>query len=193
MTLDDARSAWQSRAQVPGCGMAGDDLLELARQRSRAFDAKIRKRDLREVGSMLVAVPLVAPLLLQPSWITRVGAALVLLSCTFIYWKLRRARRTGSDAGAGSPLTDVLRAERAALDAQIRLSDSVLRWYVAPLAAGMVLTVAGDWGAAWLTLTFVIIVVLLAWRIVSMSRRAVDLRLRPMRDELTRLLDQAAS
>lgn len=191
MNLDDAKSSWRSPEQVPGFATSPDDVLVLVRQRSRAFDARLRKRDLREIVSMIVAVPLIAPLLLQPSWITRAGSVLVLLSCVHIYWKLRQARGTRSDVSAASPLTDVLRAERAKLDAQIRLTESVLQWYIAPLAIGLVLTVVGDWGGVWLTLTFVIIVAVLSWRVYGMCRRAVDHRLRPMRDELTQLLEQA--
>ena len=194
MNLDDAKACWQSQEQLAGVAMSDSQLLEMVREKSRAFDAKIRKRDLREILVMVVCAPFVLVTLLRPSsWVARAGAVLVLAGCAFIYWKLRRARRAGDRAAAGAALslTEVLRAQRAKVDAQIDLLESVLWWYIAPLAIGAVMVVAGALGITGFTIVYAFLVGLMSWRIYVANRRAVARVLRPQRDEITQLLQQA--
>ncbi len=96
MNLDDAKACWQSQEQLAGVAMSDGQILEMVREESRAFDAKIRNRDLREILLMVVCAPFVLVTLLLPSsWVARAGALLVLASCALMYWKLRRARGPG--------------------------------------------------------------------------------------------------
>lgn len=193
MNLDDAKACWQSQEQLAGVAMSDGQILEMVREESRAFDAKIRNRDLREILLMVVCAPFVLVTLLLPSsWVARAGALLVLASCALMYWKLRRARGTGDRAASSTlSLTDVLRAQRAKVDAQIDLLNSVLWWYMAPLAIGAVMVVAGASGITGFTIVYALLVVVVSWRIYVANRRAVARVLRPQRDEITQLLQQA--
>ena len=193
MNLDEAKSYWQSHEQLPGVAMSDAQVLEMVQERSRAFDARIRKRDLRETLAMVVGAPFVLMTLLQPSsWLARAGAALVLASCALIYWKLHRARGVGdrTESSLALPLTEVLRSQRAKMDAQIDLLESVLWWYIAPLAIGVVMVVAGASGVTGFTIVYAFLVGVMAWRIYTVNRRAVTRVLKPERDGLTRLLQQ---
>jgi hypothetical protein len=188
MTLDDAVSCWQS--QKPGDSSRSDsDVLALVRQRSQTFDANIRKRDWREIGAMIVVILAVSPALFLPSWTARAGVLIVLCGCGLIYWKLRSARGS-HPVSIAMPLAELLQAERAKIDAQIKLLESVLWWYIAPPTVGAVLIVAGSAGATWFTLGYVIFAVAVAIAIYAVNRRTVRHNLQPARDELSALLQQ---
>ncbi len=77
------------------------------------------------------------------------------------------------------------------MDAQIDLLNSVLWWYMAPLAIGAVMVVAGASGITGFTIVYALLVVVVSWRIYVANRRAVARVLRPQRDEITQLLQQA--
>jgi hypothetical protein len=188
MTLDDAVSCWQS--QKPADSPRSDsDILALVRRRSQLFDANIRKRDWREIGAMIFVIVVVAPALFLPSWTARAGALIILCGCGLIYWKLRSARRN-HPVSVAMPLVEVLQAERAKIDAQITLLESVLWWYIAPPVIGAVLIVVGTAGATWFTLGYVVFAVAVALAIYAANRRTVRHHLQPARDELSALLQQ---
>jgi hypothetical protein len=191
MTLDDARSFWQSQEPALGSTMQDSDILRLVQDRSREFDAKVRRRDIREIVAMVIVVLIMIPTLLRPLWLMRSGAAVILAGCALTYYKLTRARHAHPAPSAATPLVARLKAELAKVDAQIDLLDNVLWWYIAPFAIGPILIVASTAGATWTTVAYAIAVLLLAVIIYRINRRAVDRDLRPEHDKLSMLLQQA--
>ena len=170
--------------------MSDTEVLAFVREKSRAFDAKIKKRDWREMIAMGIAVPIVAVTgLSSPSWVARLGAVLVLGAFALICWKLYRARHRGA-SGSTLPVAEAIRSQRDKVDAQIELMETVLWWYAAPLAVGVVMVVAGGARGTGFTTVYAILVGMMSWSIYKANRRAVTGRLRPQRDELTRLLQQ---
>ena len=193
MNLNDAKACWQSQEQLPGVVMSDSQLLELVRIKSRTFNATIRKRDLREMLATGVSAPFVVLTLLRPSsWVARAGAVLVVAACALIYWKLRRARSAGDRAAASPMLSikEVLLAHRAGVEAQIDLLESVLSWYIAPLAIGVVMVVGGASGITGFTIVYALVVGVISWKVYVVNRNSVARVLRPQRDEITQLLQQ---
>ena len=169
--------------------MAEDETLALVRKRSRELDRTLWWRDAREVLAGLIAGALIAPMLGHGGWLTRAGVLLVLAGLVLVFTMLIRARHTISPR-AEWPLAEVLRAETAKLDAQIRLLETVLWWYVAPLTLGAVLIVVGMTGISWFSAIYLVFAALLAWGIYEANQRAVRRVLRPRRNELQQLLDR---
>lgn len=192
MPLDDARSSWRSGDDAFEDAMSDRELLGLVKQKSQAFDDAIRKRDRRETiaGTVVGLFFLPFVFIMDPSWLTQVGVALVLAGIALTIWMPRRARRRSTDASLGLPLADVLRSERAKLDAQIRLLRNVLWWYIGPLAIGIVLVVLGTGGLSWYTLGYAVLMAVVSAVVYRLNQQAVRRRLLPRRRELTRLLHE---
>lgn len=192
MPLDDARSSWRSGDDALEEAMSDRELLGLVKQKSQAFDDAIRKRDRRETiaGTAACLFFLSFVFITDPSWLTQVGVALFLAGVASSVWMLRRARRRSTDASLGLPLADVLRSERAKLDAQIRLLRNVLWWYIGPLAVGVVLVVLGTAGLSWHTLGYAVLVAVVSAGIYRLNQQEVRRKLLPRRQELTRLLHE---
>ena len=174
--------------------MSESEMLSFVKQHSESFDRKIWRRDLREgLAAAFVFVAFGVMAVLTASWVVCSGAALVMAGSAYIGWKLYRTRaRHRTTAVAGQPVADAIRAELGKVDTQIGLLENVLRWYIAPLAVGVVLVVAGDEGASWFTLGYAAFVVALSGAIYYLNQRAVRRDLRPQREKLAYLLRQIA-
>jgi hypothetical protein len=189
MDLDEAKEHWNAPPDTPSPSMSNAQILSLVKDRSEDFDRTIRHRDWRESIAAGAVFLIFATMLFDPSWLVRAGALVVMGSSVFVYWTLRRAR-SDDEPPAGAPVAEVLRAERAKVDRQIRLLQSVLWWYVGPLAVGALLIVAGNHDGLYGTLASVAIILGGAAGIVYLNQRAVRRDLRPRREELTALLER---
>ncbi len=188
MTLDEARQLWAAGGrETGGTHMSDAEVLALVLRRSSQLGRLIRRRDLRETIAAAVGLLLLAPLLVWGPWLTRVGVLVIALGCALIVVRLGRARRL-PEARPEWPLAQALRAERARVGAQIRLLETVLWWYIAPLALGPVLIAFGVSGASRFTLGYAVFTALLAAGIYRLNRRALRMALRPRQAELDQLL-----
>ena len=190
MTLDDWKDTWQAADESAEPVLSDDELLRLVKENAEAFDEKIRRRDRREGIAAVLVFGFFSLMLLDPSWVVRAGALLVMGSSVFIFWTLRRVRTGHSAPDADRPVAEVIRAEREKVDEQIRLLETVLWWYIAPLAVGILLVVGGDAGLSWFTVGYGAFVVGLGGGVYYLNQREVRRHLRPRRTKLTRLLRQ---
>lgn len=194
MSLDEYREVWQQEDEDEG-ELAEEELLSAVKERSEAFDRKIRRRDGLEIAVAVAVVLLFGyEAVTAASWLARAGAGIIVAGAALIVWRLRRARRNGGARLAGRPVAERLRAELEKVDAQIELLESVLWWYLGPPTAGAVLFVVGT-GGGLDAMTLVAIALILAvgavvWRL---NRRAVRRDLRPRRRELAELLERIES
>lgn len=188
MTLEDYRDAWQ-RHQGSELGDPDDELVEWVAGRAEEFEAKVRRRDLLETVAAVVVVAFFGyEVATAPSLLAKAGAAVVLAGAGLVVWRLRRARRSLGTDGACRPVADRLRIQRRKVDAQIELLESVLWWYVSPLAVGAVLFAVGLGGAPWATALALAVVAGVSVAVWRLNRRVVRSDLRPRRAELARRL-----
>jgi hypothetical protein len=193
MTLDEARMAWHALDDDPVLSLTDDDILALVKSRAARFERQVRRRDWREMIAALVGAVLIAPIAVHSGLVTRVGVLIVIAGLVLIVVKLRLARPMNNAPRLDAPVSAVLQAERVRVDAQIRLLQTVLWWYVAPIAIGSVMIVAGTAGAAPFTFWYAVGVALMSCGVVWLNSRAVRRALRPLRDELTELLSNIPS
>lgn len=196
MNLDEAKDLWSSANEPDTESMSAQtlsesELLRLVKEKADAFDTRIRRRDLLE-SVAAAAVFLFFGWLAwhDPSPLVRTGALIIMGGSALIYWKLRHARTRHADPSLDRPVADVLRTERAKVDEQIRLLETVLWWYIAPLLLGLLLVTVGDNGGSTFTLVYGTVILAGAAGIYVLNQRAVKNDLRPRREELTRLLEQ---
>ncbi len=188
MTLGESRAAWAAGGREPeGRRMSDAELLALVLDRSAAFERTIRRRDWREMAAAGVAIVLLSPVLVVGPWLARVGVLLVIAGSALIAGMLTRARRLAAP-GPDCALAEALRAERRRVHAQARLLETVLFWYIAPLAVGCVLVVAGLAGRSWATLGYAVVVALLSAGIYALNHAVVARELRPREAELDRMI-----
>ena len=188
MTLDEYREIWQRQEPGGDAGPLNEEALSEVKERSREYDRKLFWRDVREIGvAVLGAVFFGYVALTAGSPLMRIGAAVVVAAAAFIVWKLRRARRNGDAELAGRPVANRLRARIERVERQIRLLESVLWWYLAPLGIGVALMLVSDGWGLWTAGELLLLVIVYGY-IWHLNQRAVRRCHRPRRQELARLL-----
>ena len=182
MNLDDAKELWTSKQDsntppMSARSLSDDELLHFVKEKAEAFDRRLWRRDLLEsIAAVAVFLFFGWILLRDPSWWTRSGA-------------LRRAR-TRYAAPSDRPVAEVLRTERAKVEEQIQLLDTVLWWYLAPITLGALLIVVGSNGWTWSALVQAVLVLLVTGALYLFNQRGRRCTYEPRHEKLTRLLEQ---
>lgn len=190
MNLDDARLAWQSQTLVEETRMKEEEMLELVKRDSSAFDRAITRRDRRETIVAVAVLLIFLPLLATGPWLTRVGVLVLLGAFALIFTKLGTARRLEASERVDLSLAELLESERSKLDGQIRLLESVIAWYIIPPTVGAMLIVIGLRGLSWFTAGYAILALAVSTWIYHLNQQAVRRELRPRRSELERLIHE---
>ena len=190
MTLDDMKQDWQAQQDAELVRLSPDEILSYVVSRSKRLDRQLRFRDWREYIAALVALAVITPGAIHAGLVARVG--LVALSGAFLLmaFSLQRARRMPGVDEADQSVVQALRTERARVEAQARLLERVLLWYVGPILISLVVIVAGTAGASRFTVGFTLVMITLGFVIHRLNAHAVRKDLRPRLAELTRLLDE---
>lgn len=189
---DDYRKEWvDTPSDVDG--MDEEGLLGRVKEQAQAFERRIRRRDLREIGAgVFVVLAFGYETVTAETWLARTGAAVVMCAALYIIWKLRRARPEDDAQAAGRAVSERLRQQLRAVDRQIRLHETALRWYLAPLILGSLMFVAGLGAAWWATLITVAVIALISVRVRRANRSFVQEYLKPRRRRLAEVVAELA-
>jgi hypothetical protein len=188
MNLDEARHVWQSQTTAEAPKISEDEMLQLVKRESSAFDRTIARRDRRELIAGIVAAILFLPLLLGGPWLSRAGVLVVLAAFVLIYRRLGAARRVEASERMDLSLAELLETERTKVSGQIRLLESVVSWYIIPPAVGAMLIVIGLDGLSWFTAGYTLFTLAIAVLVYGLNRLAVRHDLRPRRAQIDRLI-----
>lgn len=190
VNLEDARRDWQAQSLPREAKIEESEILDLVKERSAAFDRQIGRRDRREAIAAIVVAILFIPLLLTGPWLSRAGVLVVLGALAVIVRKLGAARRAEAADQVDLSLRELLNNERAKIDGQIRLLESVVSWYILPPVIGALMIVIGLEGFSWFTAIYALLALALSIWIYRLNQRAARQDLRPRREELDRLIQE---
>jgi membrane associated rhomboid family serine protease len=188
MNLDEARREWQSQTILDETRISEDELMETVKRNSSAFDRAIARRDRREAITAIVVMIVFLPMLVTGPWLTRAGVVVVLGAFALIFNRLGAARRLEASERVDLSLAELLESERAKVDGQIRLLESVVSWYIIPPAVGAMLIVIGLEGLSWFTAAYAVFALAIALLVYRLNQQAVRRDLRPTRSALERLI-----
>lgn len=208
MNWNDYEAVWK-RQELP-VGAAADlaTLKGTFETKRRKLAATLFARDLREAGAGFLVVAFFAWFWWHEgsvAWPVVFAIALILGVSGFFIRERFRARRLR--LGADAPLLTKVEADLAELRHQRRLLLNIWSWYLAPLAASIVvvgatvlriLVVKGPPGIlsslwehpaalAWIIFYFAIVVPLCFWGTWTVNRRAVRKGIEPRLEELEKL------
>ncbi len=167
------------------------ELLRIVQHRCATLEKQVHSRDLREVLAALLVVGIFAPLwpVYRSSRVAMLGVTLIVLGAALIVYVLLAAR----SAAPLSLQTSVLEFSRNRLvwiDRQIHMLRTVIWWYVTPICAGVLLltwgVTKGD-GAVFGVQAVATLCV--GAVIVYLNHWTVRNNLRPIRDDLIRLIE----
>lgn len=196
MDPDPLKDAWQAQSPRAGLPADVDRLLEQLRSDQRRFAATIFWRDVREVGTCAVMVPVWIVMGLRQNlpwtWYLAVPAFLWIAG----FMLVDRWRHDPQPPDPGEPLRRHVERSLAQVEHQIVLLRNVFWWYLLPMAlAILAFFVQVSWrelsGGGWMALVGLIpvaVVGLVFAGIYRLNQYAVRGALEPQRLELAAML-----
>ena len=102
------------------------------------MENKIKARDRKETyTAVLMIAVFVCLLLFMPQVWAKTGAAIIMLNCVQVIFRLHRARKVRVRQDASSEIKHHLEVSLQRVWQQITLLNSVLWWYLLPFFAGV--------------------------------------------------------
>ena len=196
MDPDNFKQAWRTQASQTRLTIDAELLLKEVRRNQRYFTATIFWRDVREVGTSVLMVPLWIYLGVKHSspwtWYLTVPALLWIAG----YMLADRRRHKRQPPEPGEALWQHVKTSLAQVEHQIWLLRNVFWWYLLPLALSILAFFgqvswqerAGGWGPALGVLSVVALGGIVFAGIYWLNQYAVRSELEPRRRELEALL-----
>ena len=196
MSLDKYQQAWKSEAAQDHVTFDADSLATEVQQSHGTFRSMIFWRDVREVGTSLLMIPLwfVLGYLIPVPWTWWLTVPVLLWIAGFMLWNRKRHPQHLSEPGGS--LLFCAKESLAQVEHQIWLLRNVFWWYLLPPSISIMtffIHVAWTTSDGWLDFIsfagflgmFLFIVYGLTYR---MNQRAVRDQLEPRRQQLQRLI-----
>jgi thiosulfate reductase cytochrome b subunit len=196
MNPDNFQQAWQTQSSQSRLTIDADLLLKEVQRNQRAFTAALLWRDVREVGTALLLVPLWfylgARLSLPWAWYLT-APALVWMAGFMLAHRMRQKRQPPQPSQS---LHQCVQSSLAQVEHQIWLLRNVLWWCVLPLGLPMLAFLgqiawegrAGGWLTALAMGGVGAVVVGALASVIWFNQKAIRLELGPRRQELETLL-----
>ncbi|TWT87072.1 serine hydrolase domain-containing protein [Neorhodopirellula pilleata] len=196
MSLDKYQQAWKAEASQVQVTFDADLLSKEVQQSHDTFRSMIFWRDVREVGTSLVMIPIwfVMGIGMSLPWTWYLTVPALLWIAGFMLVDRRRHPQRPSDPG--EPLLFYVKESRAQVEHQIWLLRNVFWWYLLPPSISIMAfftNVAWDSSESWLGFIFVagfegIFLFLLYGWVYRLNQRAVRDQLEPRRIDLQKLI-----
>lgn len=191
MELLDLKSAWRQRSMESIPDRPNREIARTITARLEDIHRKIRWRDCREIVAATVGIILFGVWSWTvPGVVSRIGAVVVVAGSVLIIAKIVRARSRKHEQQPHLEMREFCVSERDRINAQIRLLQSVLWWYIAPNFLGTNLFVFGFTGFSLAGIGFLVVSLALGLILYLVNVHAARERLVPLKDELDLLLDE---
>lgn len=197
MDLDKYQRAWKAQASQVRVSFDADLLSQEVQQSHEAFRSMIFWRDVREVGTSLVMIPIwiVMGIVMSLPWTWYLTVPVLLWIAGFML--VDRRRHSQRQSGAGEPLLFYAKESLAQVEHQIWLLKNVFWWYLLPPSVSLMvffIHVAWEsakswWGAVLIAGFFGVFLFLVYRWIYRLNQRAVHEQLEPRRNELQKLIN----
>ncbi len=197
MNWDDWEYVWKRQELPRGAEANVEELRRTFAGKSRKLAKALLVRDVMEASAGVVGCVAFGFIWWGLGWAGwPIGIAMLLIAGVTGFFVRERLRAQRSQLGSDAPLLVRLEAEIAKLRHQRQLFLGMWRWYLAPIAAAIVivcLTIRHSrpvWDVArepWFLGSYFAFVAVLMWAVWKLNLRAVRLRVEPRLVELDKL------
>ncbi len=197
MSLDKYQQAWKAEASQVQVTFDADLLSKEVQQSLEAFRTMIFWRDVREVGTSLVMIPIwfLMGIVMSLPWTWYLTVPVLLWIAGFML--VNRRRHSQAQSGPGEPLLFYVRESLAQVEHQIWLLRNIFWWYLLPPSISLMaffIHVGWDitkswWGAIFVAVFCGVFLFLVYRWIYRLNQWAVRMQLEPRRNNLQKLIN----
>lgn len=193
MTLEDLQSGWASEKAEDQAEVDAQRVLTLCRKTGRVSNKLIRRNVVETVAAGVVAFWFGRDLLGDDNLLTKAVAGFIVLWAVFVVARLWLARRIDPLANAGESMAAYFVGELKRMDAEVRMLKSVLYWYILPCLVACNLYFWATGAPVWMSAIYLICTAVFGGWLYVINQRAADQKLGPVRDELSRMVEELES
>jgi hypothetical protein len=189
MELLDLKAAWRHQSMESIPDTPNREIVRMVAATLEDIHRTLRWRDRREIGAATVGIiAFGAWFLTVHGVVSRIGAAVMVAGSVLIIAKIAWARTGKREQRPHLQMREFCASERDRINAQIRLLQSALWWYLMPNLLGANLFVFGFTGFNVAGIGFLALSLLLGLILYRVNVRAAREQLVPVKNELELLL-----
>lgn len=138
----DLKHIWSSADIDPIDNISTEKMLATVKKKLTKHNRSMKRNSLVEIFTAILLLPVFSYLLYtMPTIISKVGAAIVLLSLGLIIVKMMKIPKKKQLLYLSTQ--EYLEDERLQIAKQIKLIDTILYWYILPIAIGVLIFILG--------------------------------------------------
>lgn len=142
MKLDDLKQDFQQAIETDSDPEKISELVDKLAAETSKIDKEIKRRDMLEIGVALLLIPAwIYRLTDSASTLQTIGLLFAIATCLFIPYKLVSAKKV--EAKISDSHKDFLHQEKQKVSQQKAMLESVLWWYVGPIALSVLMITLG--------------------------------------------------
>ena len=188
MDENELKLLWSLSSTTQSVTIDEGQLLQSISKQVAMMERKVRKRDFREISVAVVMMFFFSGVLLRiPAVIGKVGATIIVLNCMVVIYKLLRARVKITTDNTQNALT-YLDSSLKGIQKQIKLLNTVLWWYILPFGIGVLCVYCSSGHSPQNKVIYSLAVVMICSFTYYLNRRAVTRNLRPLEEQLKKLI-----
>jgi len=143
MKLDDLKQDWQETINTPSTENNLTEVIAMLERETTKIDKEIKRRDIIEISIAILLIPVwIYGLFISAGTLQTIGYIVALVACLYIPYRLVNAKKVS--APKDTSITAFLESEKQKVMQQKQLLESIVSWYIAPLATAIVLITLGS-------------------------------------------------
>ena len=191
MDEDSLKKLWKNSNPDQKMEMDTEKLVETITRKISRMDKMVRARDRREIFLCILMILLFGWWLIRiPQPLAKTGAAIIILGCILVIYRLIDARKTKKPEDCSSAVRFHLLVSQSQVRQQIKLLDSVLWWYLLPFFIGVLCFFYSSSNGIVGKIGYTLFVIILYGYIYYMNKKVVKEKLLPLEDRITRVLNE---
>jgi H+/gluconate symporter-like permease len=143
MKLDDLKQDWQETIRPPSTENNLTEVIAMLEKETTKIDKEIKRRDILEISIAMLLIPVwIYGLFTSAGTLQTLGYIVALVACLYIPYRLVNAKKVFSPKDTS--INAFLESEKQKVMQQKKLLESIVSWYIAPLATAIVLITLGS-------------------------------------------------
>ena len=194
MDEDSLKRLWSDSNKEQKVTINPEILIDSIHHKSSYMENKIKQRDRSETSVAIFMILVFGGLFFVfPQVLAKIGAVIIILSCTLIIFRLIRARKVNEKQETSSEIKHHLLVSLQQVRQQINLLNTVLWWYLLPLFIGVLCVYYGLSKSLISRVVYTVIVMVMYGYIWYLNKEAVRKKLKPLEADITQTLKELSA
>jgi|GEM_PF-4055927 len=189
MTLEDLQTDWADDKRQDQAAVDAQRVLTLCRKTAGVGQKLVRRNVKETLAAVFLVVAFGRDFFIGSDWKMQVVSGFIIAWAVFVVARLWLTRRIDA-AAQDESMTGYFSAELKRMDAEVRMSKTVLYWYALPCLVACNLYFWATGASVWMSAIYLVVTAGFGAWIQLINKRTADRKLMPVRDELAALLNE---